>query len=154
LVVVLFLAVVLVSTACTTKVYVVIPRSTTTTSTTISTVSTLPPFNFKGCTIRRNTAICPNANLVGADLSPWGLALFAGSDLAGANMSNADLSGVDFLLADLSGANLTGANLSDSSLTDANLNGVTWSNTTCPDNSNSNNDGGTCVNNETQSTAP
>jgi hypothetical protein len=32
-------------------------------------------------------------------------------------------------------------------LTSARLSRVTWSNTTCPDNTNSDNDGGTCVNN-------
>jgi hypothetical protein len=54
--------------------------------------------------------------------------------------------------ADLSGANLSGFDLLDTNLTNANLNGadlsgVTWSNTTCPDGTNSNNDGNTCVNN-------
>ena len=51
--------------------------------------------------------------------------------LAGANLSYSDLTG-----ADLAGADLAGANL-----------GVIWSDTTCPDGTNSNNDGDTCVNN-------
>jgi uncharacterized protein YjbI with pentapeptide repeats len=37
--------------------------------------------------------------------------------------------------ADLTGANLAGANIQK----------ITWSNTTCPDGTNSNADGGTCV---------
>ena len=44
---------------------------------------------------------------------------------------------------DLTGADLTGANLHRADLT-----GVIWSNTTCPDGTNSNNDGGTCAKNE------
>ena len=47
--------------------------------------------------------------------------------------------------ANLKGANLTGANLTRATLTGANLSGVTWSNTTCPDGTNSNNNGGTCL---------
>jgi len=73
------------------------------------------------------------AQIPGADLS--------GADLAGLYMANANLSG-----ADLAGVDLTGADLIAADLTNANLSGVIWSNTTCPDGSNSNNDGGTCVN--------
>ena len=42
-------------------------------------------------------------------------------------------------------ANLTDANLSGASLVGANLNKVTWSNTTCPDGTNSDLDGDTCT---------
>lgn len=52
-------------------------------------------------------------------------------------LSNADLAGVNFTNTELNGANLTGANLT----------AVSWVNTTCPDQTNSDNDGGTCVNN-------
>ena len=55
--------------------------------------------------------------------------------LVGANLKGANLSGANLSGANLSGANLTGANLSD----------VTWGNTTCPDGTNSDNDGGTCL---------
>lgn len=68
----------------------------------------------------------------------------AGDDLAGLNLTFASLHQVD-----LAGANLTGTVLAGASLTNTNLSGVIWSNTTCPDGTNSNNDGGTCVNNLT-----
>jgi uncharacterized protein YjbI with pentapeptide repeats len=59
-----------------------------------------------------------------------------------ANLTDAALAG-----ADLSGFDLTDVNLTGADLSGANLTGVTWSNTTCPDGTNSNGDGGTCVNN-------
>ena len=52
----------------------------------------------------------------------------------------------DLLDADLTGANLTGADLSGADLNGAALTGVIWSNTICPDGTNSDNDGDTCVN--------
>jgi hypothetical protein len=64
----------------------------------------------------------------------------AGCNLSGLNLANAQLAG-----ADLKGANLAGANLADATVTGANFNKVTWSNTTCPDGTNSNADGGTCT---------
>jgi hypothetical protein len=69
--------------------------------------------------------------------------------LAGTNLNGADLGGANLSGADLTGANLQDANLTDATLTGAlakgaNLNGVVWSNTTCPDGTNSNTDGGTC----------
>jgi streptogramin lyase len=86
-----------------------------------------------------------NARLIGADLQGanlndaqlQGYAFLDGANLEGANLHGADLSG-----ADLSRADLTGANLHDATLT-----GAKWSNTTCPDGTNSDNDGGTCANN-------
>jgi uncharacterized protein YjbI with pentapeptide repeats len=88
--------------------------------------------------------------------------LIVGANLTGFNLSNLDLSGAEF-----NGSNFTGADLSDTNLTsadlfltnmsDADLLGanatntfvsfITWSNTTCPDGTNSDNDGDTCVNN-------
>ena len=59
------------------------------------------------------------------------------NDFSGMNFSNFNMSG-----ADLSGSNLTGANL-----TGANLQSVIWSNTICPDGSNSDDNGNTCANN-------
>ena len=59
------------------------------------------------------------------------------NDFSGMNFSNFNMSG-----ADLSGSNLTGANLIG-----ANLQSVIWSNTICPDGSNSDNNGNTCENN-------
>ena len=55
----------------------------------------------------------------------------------GANLVEAELSGVTFDNADLYAVDLYQADLT----------GTTWSNTICPDGTNSDNDGGTCVNN-------
>lgn len=82
-----------------------------------------------------------DAYIVGPDAS------LISANLAGANLSGTDLAGADFGLATLDHANLTGANLTDAFLDEASLTGVTWSNTTCPDGTNSDNDFGTCVNN-------
>ena len=91
---------------------------------------------------------------------------FQGCDLAFANLEGANLAGFNFLGANLwltnlsganlQGANLIGANLSLATLTNANLKGAMttgaifswakWSNTTCPDGTNStSNVGSTCV---------
>jgi len=67
--------------------------------------------------------------------------------LRGAAFAGADLAGADLLEADLTGADLTDANLAGANLTDAGLTAVTWSNTTCPDGTNSDADGDTCSNN-------
>jgi uncharacterized protein YjbI with pentapeptide repeats len=106
-------------------------------------------------------------NLQGANLSDVN---FAGADLTGvylAGVSSGGITGSTTLLpqdwvltdgyligpaanltnADLSGANLTNADLDGADVTGASFTNVTWSNTTCPDGTNSNNDGDTCVNN-------
>lgn len=59
-----------------------------------------------------------------------------GLDLAGVDLSDVYLVDANMTNADLSGADLTGATLID----------VIWGNTTCPDGTNSNTDGDTCVN--------
>jgi len=94
------------------------------------------------------------ADLYGADLTSANLSK---ADLAGANLSNADLDSATLTQADLAGANLSGADLTKAKLSGTDLNGadvtgaiftkVKWSDTTCPDGTNSNNDGGTCTNN-------
>ena len=81
-------------------------------------------------------AFLANADLAGAKLQGTNL---QGADLTGANLQNATLQGTN-----LQGANLTNANLHGATLQGANTNKVTWSNTTCPDGSNSSSDGGTC----------
>ena len=73
-------------------------------------------------------------------------------DLSGAGLRGADLSNSDLIGANLSNADLTGANLYDADLSNANLNGadltdVFWIDTTCPDGTNSDNNGNTCENN-------
>ena len=68
------------------------------------------------------------------------------------NWAYMDLNNADLYLADLSNANLTGADLEGAYLryavlTGADLTSVNWLGTTCPDGTNSNNNGNTCENN-------
>ncbi len=70
------------------------------------------------------------------------------SDLSGAFLDAANLAGANLNKADLSGALLNGADLGGANLNGSNLTGTVFSNTTCPDGSNSNDDGDTCANNE------
>ena len=72
-------------------------------------------------------------------------ATLAGCNLSGLNFTNAQLAGANLSGANFNKANLTGANLNGATVTNTNFNKVTWSNTTCPDGTNSNNDGGTCA---------
>jgi uncharacterized protein YjbI with pentapeptide repeats/protocatechuate 3,4-dioxygenase beta subunit len=92
------------------------------------------------------------ANLILANLSNAVLsyATLDHANLALANLSKATLTSATLTSANLTGANLTGANLSGSNLAGATLQlatvrGVGWSNTACPDGTNSSKDGGTCV---------
>ena len=93
---------------------------------------------------------CPSlagCNLHGLDLTG---AQLAGADLTNANLNGANLTGADMSGADLAGANLnkadlSGADLAGADVAGANFNKVTWSNTTCPDGTNSDADGGTCT---------
>ncbi len=87
-----------------------------------------------GCNLKETNF--SNANLAGADLS--------NANLNRANLTGAALRGADLTNANLLGANLTNADLTGATTTGANFNKVTWSNTTCPDGTNSNADGGTC----------
>ena len=83
-----------------------------------------------------------NGNLSDTSLDHASLqgAFLAGTNLSGSTLRNADAEGADF-----AGANLTNADLMNADLSGANVHGVTWSNTTCPDHSNSSSDGGTCA---------
>jgi hypothetical protein len=105
-----------------------------------------------------NRADLPGDFLVGARLEGANLdhaelagAFLDAARLGGANLNDADLAGA-FLngaalqAANLHGANLTRASLTGADLTGANLTGALWSDTTCPDGSNSDRDGGTCAN--------
>ena len=83
-----------------------------------------------------------DASMIGADLDP---ATLRGANLTGANLTGANLSGVNLRGVNLRGVNLSNANLSGANLNGANLSNVTWSNTTCPDGTDSNADGGTCI---------
>jgi len=84
----------------------------------------------------------PYANLAGADLSHTFLRY---GTLSGANLSSANLAFADLINASLARANLRGADLERSNLMGADLTDVFWSDTTCPDGTNSDNDGTTCL---------
>jgi uncharacterized protein YjbI with pentapeptide repeats len=111
---------------------------------------------FLGSTSPRLTQVVtktPCTTLAGCNLSGLNLsgASLAGANLQtanlnGANLTGATLTGVNLGGANLKSANLMGANLSGASVTaDTNFNDVTWGRSTCPDGTNSDNDGGTCV---------
>jgi hypothetical protein len=108
-------------------------------------VTNTPCTTLAGCNLHGldlSGAYLPGTNSSGADLSNANLneANLAGAYLANANLSGANLNRADLTVAILTGANLTGANLNR-----ATLDGVAWSNTTCPDGTNSDNNGGTCI---------
>jgi hypothetical protein len=100
-------------------------------------VTNTPCAALAGCNLHAldlSNAILASAESSGTDLSNANL---NEADLSGADLSFANLSGANFNQADLSDANLTGANLTGANLNQANLAGVIWSNTTCPDGTNS-----------------
>ena len=78
-----------------------------------------------------------NADLQGANLQ--------GSNLRNADLTNATLQGANLQGSNLNSADLRHANLSGAHLQGANLNNVTWSDTVCPDGTNSSAGGGTCA---------
>ena len=90
-----------------------------------------------------------NANLNQSNLSHTN---FDSAYLNNAEISNADLSYSNLRFSQIFGADLTGTDFSNAILTEADLRnttlvGVIWDNTTCPDGTNSNDNGGTCENN-------
>jgi outer membrane protein assembly factor BamB len=96
--------------------------------------------NLSGCYL-------PGANLAAANATNANL---TGAYLDHANLSSATLTQAHLEQSVLSYANLTGAklsfaNLTGATLTGATLTGVTWNQTTCPDGTSSNADGGTCT---------
>lgn len=106
--------------------------------------------DWHGCDLHfanLDNAVFEGANLAGANFFVAGLiqADLRYSDLRGANLTRANLFGASVGGADLTGADLTGTTLLDADLTDANLTDVTWSHTYCPDHTNSDDNGGTCV---------
>ncbi len=101
------------------------------------------------------TTFITNSNLTNANLS--GVTFSVGSG-AGIDFTNSNLSGTNFMGADFSTANtaifsgitgsntnFTNANLTSAITTGASLTSPIWSNTTCPDGTNSNSNGNTCV---------
>jgi uncharacterized delta-60 repeat protein len=81
-------------------------------------------------------------NLGGAYLVDANL---TGTQLIGADLTGANLSGANLTRANLKDANLTGANLTNAQLDPTHVLGAIWSNTVCPDGTNSDAAGGTCV---------
>ena len=82
----------------------------------------------------KESEIGDNGNLEHTNLRGQSL---SGADLTDANLTDADLSDADLSDADLSGADLSGADLEQ----------INWWYTTCPDGTNSNDNGNTCENN-------
>ena len=107
--------------------------------------------NWHGCDL--HGANLDHASLSGADLTAADLvgALFRNANLVNAHLHNANLQFAQLDDGDLEGTDLSGANLTNASLLGAvtsdltDFSGVTWGNTTCPDGTNSDNNGDTCV---------
>ncbi|MDB4865653.1 pentapeptide repeat-containing protein, partial [Euryarchaeota archaeon] len=110
--------------------------------------SLIGPFaNLSNAILSNITAQSMYLNNIDFSNSSLIMADFYNSNMRHSNLSNANLTGAYFrnahlAFADLSGADLSGADLSNTYLAD-----VYWNDTTCPDGSNSDNNGNTCVNN-------
>lgn len=102
--------------------------------------------------VRNGGSNFTNANFTNVNFnylnSTSAIATFAEDTLTGANFTNATMtymvfgSGtVDFTNANFKNANLTGISVNGT----VTFTGANWSNTTCPDGTNSNNDGNTCI---------
>ncbi len=119
--------------------------------------SDLSGANFSGASINGgglSHVIAHGANFSGASLngSYIGFGDFAGSDFSNANLSdlNAGTSGTNYVpmngVINMANANFTNATLLNSHvLTVADFTGAIWSNTICPDGTNSDSNGNTCV---------
>ena len=93
-----------------------------------------------------------DANLSHADLAGSNMfeGVLQGAKLVETNLTDVNLSNALLTDANLSKANLTGADMpSPTGPYKSRLAGVVWNDTTCPDGTNSNNDGHTCVHNLT-----
>lgn len=109
-----------------------------------------PYANLQGCSltnIHMLNADLSHANLSNANLSNANLSFanLSDADLGSASLETTNLSQADLVGAKLVGAFLGFANLSGAALSGASVTGVTWIATVCPDGTNSDNDGGTCV---------
>ncbi|HEY5476780.1 MAG TPA: pentapeptide repeat-containing protein [Tepidiformaceae bacterium] len=100
--------------------------------------------DFRGCRLdgaavdgqAMNSSSFEGVSARGASLrSSMASSVFRDADLAGADLSNAVIQGSDF----------TGANLLGADLTNAISRGAIWKNTICPDGTNSDANGGTCI---------
>ena len=93
-----------------------------------------------------NSAVFFEAEISGVNFANSNLADsdFSGSLAIGTNFSGAVLTDAIIEGADLTGSDFTNANLTDAFVFDTVLSRVIWSNTTCPDGTNSDDNGGTC----------
>ena len=110
-----------------------------------------PTANLTGTTFAGDLE---HTNLSGVNLTDSTLERsdFTGDHFTGANFTDStltddNLSGVNFNKANLTGSTITDSNLTHAQLIGTTLTGVTWTDTTCPDGTNSDTDGDTCVNN-------
>ena len=105
-----------------------------------------------GATGASGVAECDGYPHAGIDWSVSGSTPGNGCDLAGANLANLNFNGANLTNANLSGANLdtvifdnanlTGVNLAGAiNMSTASVTGTIWSNTTCPDSTNSSTNG-------------
>lgn len=87
--------------------------------------------------------IATGAKFIGANINSSVLndTDFSGADFSQANISSTVVSRAKFINVNFTNANLKGA----TGFASADVTGAIWSNTTCPDGTNSNNDGNTCV---------
>lgn len=99
--------------------------------------------NFQGASLEVNTegANFSSTNFSSADIhnSSFINTNFSGANFTAAIFTSAVVQNTNFTNANFTNANLLGVNFTNSTRT-----GVIWSNTTCPDGTNSNNNGGTC----------
>ena len=109
---------------------------------TIPSITPAPDVDWHGCDLTGLSGY--DAHLWGADLTGATLtgaylylADLTGATLTGADLTGADLRGADLRFVTLTSATLTGADLTGADLTGADLPSVIYSNTTCPNGSNS-----------------
>jgi len=112
--------------------------------------SAYPGIDLAGCSFAgadMTGSLLQGANLSGSDLAKATLtgATLTGANLTGASLADASLGTADLDWSDLGGVDFSGAYLGGAQLEGADLTGAVWSNTICPDGSNSNGDGGTCA---------
>lgn len=110
--------------------------------------------NLQGANLDKailNQILVQNTDFTGASFVEAVLANAQGesANFSNANFTNANLRSFNALYANLSGANLSGADVYFASffganMTNTNLTNVIWESTTCPDGTNSNNNGDTC----------
>jgi hypothetical protein len=103
------------------------------------------PFVCVGC-VREIGNRLANRNLSGAYIQ---YAAFFGNDLSNSNFTDASLientmNDCNFTNSNLTNADTSHSNFKGSNFTNATVTGVKWFNTTCPDGTNSDNNGNTC----------